>query len=130
MAQPARSLARSGGVWQVRSMWMTLTTQATIELTGWGGADWVLRVVIPAVLLAVGLGIFLRGRSALSQSQRLRGGFGGPPGSMDVGTELGFEVDEDLGATTLGAQRQMLWGGVLGGLGAIWLVVTLLTTLL
>ena len=58
---------------------------------------------------------------------RIRGGFGGPPGSLDVGTEIGFGVDPDEHrAALLAARRQQLWGAVLGGAGLLWLVVALL----
>lgn len=93
-------------------------------------SDWVLLIVIPAVLIAAGVVLFLRGRAAHREATRIKGGFGGPPGSHDIGTRLGFDVDPaQERADTLAAQRQMLWGGILGGVGLAWLLVAVFTRL-
>ncbi|MFX0538112.1 hypothetical protein ACQBAT_03200 [Ornithinimicrobium sp. Y1847] len=90
--------------------------------------DLLLYVVLPLVLAVLGAVLLLRGRAMYREATRLRAGFGGPPGSIDVGTELGFGV-EDNRAAILAAQRRMLWGGILGGIGAIWAVVGLIMLL-
>ena len=93
------------------------------------GSDWLVYVILPVLLILAGGYLYLRGRAAHREATRLRSGFGGPPGSADIGTELGFGVENNR-ATVLAAQRQMLWGGILGGVGLVWLVVGLLVALL
>lgn len=95
----------------------------------WTAGDWTLGVVLPLVLLAVGVALYLRGRSALAEATRVRAGFGGPPGSVDVGTELGFGV-EDAREQALAARRLKLWGLLLVVVALLWTLVTLLTALL
>ena len=91
-------------------------------------SDWVLMVVLPLLLIAAGVVLYLRGRAALRGARAIRGGFGGPPGSADIGLDVGLAGDPDRQRTeVLGAQRQMLWGGVLGAVGLVWLVVALIT---
>lgn len=93
-------------------------------------SDWVL-VLLPLVLVAVGTVLLLRGRAALREAQRITGGFGGPPGSMDVGTQVGFGVDPQEHRTeVLAARRQQLWGGVLLGVGLLVLAIVLLVRVL
>ncbi|RIK16432.1 MAG: hypothetical protein DCC50_04935 [Acidobacteria bacterium] len=89
---------------------------------------WTLGVIAPLVLLVVGVVLFLRGRAALEEASRVRAGFGGPPGSLDIGTELGFGVEEDRRAL-LAAERLRLWGLVLVGLAVVWLLVALIVAL-
>lgn len=96
---------------------------------GLAGSDWLVYVVLPLLLVLAGAFLYLRGRAEHREATRLRGGFGGPPGSLDIGTELGFGVENNRSAI-LSARRQMLWGGILGGVGLIWLVVGLLTAYL
>ena len=92
--------------------------------------DWVLLVVLPVLLLVVGVVLLLRGRAALAEARRIRGGFGGPPGSSDVGPDLGPDAGpERQRAAVLSAQRQALRGWVLVGAAAVWLLVALLTRL-
>lgn len=93
-------------------------------------SDWSLYVLLPLVLIAAGAWLFLRGRSAEQEAARLRGGFGGPPGSTDIGTQIGFGVDpEQHRQERLAAARQKLWGGILGGVGILWLVIGLVFAL-
>jgi len=93
-------------------------------------SDWALLVVLPLLLLAAGVLLLLRGRAALAQARRIKGGFGGPPGSHDVGLDVGFDVDpERERAQVLSAQRQVLWGWILVGVAVVWLLVALLTRL-
>lgn len=95
---------------------------------GWGAADWTLGVVVPLVLLAAGVFLYLRGRAAHQDATRIKGGFGGPPGSLDIGTELGFGVEENR-KEVLAAQRLKLWGLVLVGVAVVWLLVTLIVAI-
>lgn len=95
----------------------------------WTTADWALGVVLPLILLGAGVALLLRGRAALAEATRVRAGFGGPPGSLDVGTELGFGVEHDRGRV-LAAQRLRLWGLVLVAVAVVWLLVTLVVALL
>ena len=95
----------------------------------WSTGDWVLRVAVPLLLLVVGMLLLVRGRAALARTRELRAGFGGPPGSSDVGSADGFGAEEHRSAE-LSARRTVLWGGLIAGVGAVWLLVTLLTTLL
>ena len=91
-------------------------------------SDWFLLVILPVVLLAAGVALYLRGRAAHQEATRIVGGFGGPPGSHDIGLDLGRGTDpEQSRGAVLAAQRQMLWGGILAGVGLIWLLVALLT---
>jgi hypothetical protein len=96
---------------------------------GLAGSDWLVYVVLPLLLVLAGAFLFLRGRAEHRRATRLRGGFGGPPGSLDIGTELGFGV-ENTRSEILSARRQMLWGAILGGIGLIWLVVGLVAAYL
>ncbi|HSP61038.1 MAG TPA: hypothetical protein VLO09_08250 [Ornithinimicrobium sp.] len=95
----------------------------------WSTGDWALRVAVPVALLVVGSLLLLRGRTALARSHRVTAGFGGPPGSSDVGTEDGFG-EQDHRAAALSARRTVLWGGILAGVAVVWLLVTLVTALL
>ena len=94
----------------------------------WTGGDWTLDVVLPLILIAAGVVLYLMGRRAHDEAVRVKAGFGGPPGSLDVGSDLGFGIEDNRGAV-LAAQRKMLWGGVLGGIGLIWLVTSLIMRL-
>ncbi|AXH97327.1 hypothetical protein [Ornithinimicrobium avium] len=89
---------------------------------------WTLGVVLPLLLLVVGVLLFLRGRAAMDEATRPRAGFGGPPGSLDIGTELGFGVEEAR-ESVLAAHRLRLWGLVLVGVAVLWLVVALIVAL-
>ena len=95
----------------------------------WTAGDWTLGVVLPLVLLAVGVALYLRGRAALAEARRVRAGFGGPPGSLDVGTELGFGV-QDNREQVLAARRLKLWGLLLVVVALLWTLVTLVVALL
>ncbi|WP_151524916.1 hypothetical protein [Serinicoccus kebangsaanensis] len=89
-------------------------------------ADWVL-IVIPLVLILVGGGLLLSGRAAHREAMRLRGGFGGPPGTADIGSQEGFGADpEQHRRALLEARRRVLRGGVVAAVGGIWLVVAVL----
>lgn len=89
---------------------------------------WTLGVIVPLALLVVGVVLFLRGRAALEEANRVQAGFGGPPGSLDIGTELGFGVEENRRAV-LTAHRLRLWGLVLVGVAVVWLLIALIVAL-
>lgn len=90
-------------------------------------SDWILVVLLPVLLIAVGALLLVRGRAALTEANRVRGGFGGPPGSLDIGSELGFGIDHDeVARERLAARRRQLWGAILVGAGLLWLAVGLL----
>ena len=92
-------------------------------------SDWILLVVLPLLLVGAGVVLLLRGRAALAEASRIKGGFGGPPGSHDIGLEVGLADPERERKELLGAQRQVLWGWILLGAGVIWLAVALITRL-
>ncbi len=81
-------------------------------------------LVVSTALLVAGVVLFLRGRAALAEASGVRAGFGGPPGSLDIGTELGFGVERHR-EEVLSAQRTRLWGVVLGVVGLVGLVVSI-----
>jgi hypothetical protein len=66
---------------------------ATPELTS---GELLTRFGLPLVLVVVGLGLFVWGRRERREARArigAKGGFGGPPGSLDIGSELGFGVE-------------------------------------
>jgi hypothetical protein len=111
------------------SPFLLTPTRAAAADSSWSGADWVLGVVLPLLVLAAGVVLLLRGRAALAEATRVRSGFGGPPGTLDVGTQVGPGA-EDHRRELLAAQRLRLRGLVLVGVGVVWLLVTLVVALL
>ncbi|MGB3257364.1 MAG: hypothetical protein WBG89_13470 [Ornithinimicrobium sp.] len=107
-------------------MGTTLMT-ATTTLEGWSGADLAVRFGMPTVVVLVGLVLFLGGRAerrSVRAEATERGGFGGQPGTSDVGSAEGFGVDET--AEQIRAATRKVLGGLvvmLGGVVAL-LVVT------
>ena len=57
----------------------SLPTAAT---DAWTGGDWALHVVLPLLLLAAGVVLYLLGRKAHAEAVRIKAGFGGPPGAV------------------------------------------------
>lgn len=108
---------------------LLLTSARTAPGDAWSAGDWILGVVLPLVLLAVGVLLHVRGRAAYADATRVRAGFGGPPGSHDVATEQGLGVEDDR-ARRLAAQRLKLWGLLLVLAGMVWLLVTSVVALL
>lgn len=87
--------------------------------------DDALRFGLPVLLIVVGAALYLWGRreraDALSR-RGSRGGFGGPPGTSDIGTEIGFGV-EGPGPDPAAARPKILSGLVLVAVGALLLVI-------
>jgi hypothetical protein len=89
--------------------------------SGWTGSDLALRLGVPVVLVVVGLLVFVWGRTLRAQVLEQgvqRGGFGGPPGTTDVGSAEGFGVEEAR-ATLESASRRVLAGLGLMLLGSL-----------
>lgn len=85
------------------------------------GADLLVRVGLPLLLVLIGLGLWLWGRRERAEARAeigVKGGFGGPPGTTDIGTEIGFGVEGP------GPDPNAAGGRILAGL--ICLVVGLL----
>lgn len=78
----------------------------------WSGTELAIRFGFPFAVVLVGLIVFLGGRTerkTLKADAALRGGFGGPPGSTDVGSVEDFDVrryEADMQA----ASRKVLTG--------------------
>ncbi|QDO89725.1 hypothetical protein FNH13_16425 [Ornithinimicrobium ciconiae] len=87
--------------------------------------DVALRFGLPVLLILLGAALYLWGRreraEALSQMGS-KGGFGGPPGTLDIGTEVGFGV-EGPGPDPAAARPKILGGLVLLAVGALLLLI-------
>lgn len=94
--------------------------------------DIALQFGLPVLLILIGAGLFLWGRNqrdaARAQVGR-KGGFGGPPGTMDIGTEIGFGVEGE-GPDPAAAHPKILGGLILVAVGALLLVIMSLWQLL
>ena len=108
---------------------LMLTSARAASGDSWSAGDWTLGVVLPLVLVAVGVLLYVRGRAAHADATRIRAGFGGPPGSHDVPTEQGLGGEDDR-ARRLAAQRTKLWGLLLVLAGMVWLLVASVVALL
>ncbi|WP_154402224.1 hypothetical protein [Ornithinimicrobium cavernae] len=87
--------------------------------------DVALRFGLPVLLILLGAGLFLWGRRERDRVRSeigTRGGFGGPPGTLDIGTEIGFGV-EGPGPDPAAARPKILGGLVLMAVGAALLVI-------
>ena len=87
--------------------------------------DVALRFGLPVLLVLIGGGIFWWGRreqEAARAQVGSKGGFGGPPGTLDIGTEIGFGV-EGPGPDPAAARPKILGGLVLMAVGALLLVI-------
>ncbi len=63
----------------------------------WSGTEIAVRFGMPTVVFLLGLIYFLSGRAerkAIRAEASERGGFGGPPGTSDVGSAQGFGVEQ------------------------------------
>lgn len=64
--------------------------------TGWTAGQTWLRLGLPLLLVVVGAAVWWWGRQEQLRARAqlgTKGGFGGPPGTTDIGAELGFGVD-------------------------------------
>lgn len=101
------------------------------ESDQWSGTDLAVRFGAPLVLLLVGLVIYLMGRTQRRELRvrARRGGFGGPPGTSDIGTAQGFGVEDDAQALRSAGVR-VLTGLILMLVGALLLLGAILWRLL
>ncbi len=87
--------------------------------------DVALRFGLPVLLIIIGVAVWLWGRreqeAARAQIGK-KGGFGGPPGTLDIGTEIGFGV-EGPGPDPAAARPKILWGLILAAVGVLLLIV-------
>lgn len=91
----------------------------------WSSGTLWLRFGLPVLLILVGAALYYWGRreQAAARSQiGAKGGFGGPPGTLDIGTEIGFGV-EGAGPDPAAGRLKILCGLVLLALGALLLVI-------
>jgi hypothetical protein len=94
------------------------------------GTDLLVRVGLPLLHVLIGLGLWLWGRRERAEARAeigVKGGFGGPPGTTDIGTQLGFGVEGPGPDPDAGGGR-ILAGLICLGVGALALVVGLIWT--
>ncbi|USQ79403.1 hypothetical protein [Ornithinimicrobium faecis] len=87
--------------------------------------DVALRFGLPVLLIILGAALFLWGRHQRNEARAQvasKGGFGGPPGTLDIGTEIGFGVEGE-GPNPAAARPKILGGLVLMAVGALLLVI-------
>lgn len=80
---------------------------------------------LPVLLILIGGGVFFWGRSQRDSARAQmgsKGGFGGPPGTLDIGTEIGFGVEGE-GPDPRAARPKILGGLILMAVGAGLLVI-------
>lgn len=90
----------------------------------WTTPELLTRFGLPLVLVALGVGLFLWGRREQREARSRigsKGGFGGPPGTLDIGSELGFGV-EGRGPDPHAGRAKILAGAVAAVVGAVLLV--------
>lgn len=86
--------------------------QDTSAVEPWSTAELAIRFGLPLAVLLVGLTVFFGGhaeRKALKADATSRGGFGGPPGTTDVGMAEGFDIERFRGEMHA-ATRKVLTG--------------------
>lgn len=94
--------------------------------------DVALRFGLPVLLIIIGVAVWLWGRreqDAARAQVGQKGGFGGPPGTLDIGTEIGFGVDGP-GPDPRAARPKIIGGLVLVAAGAVLLIVMAILQLL
>ncbi len=108
-------------------MTSTLLAVPVLAADAWTSAELTTRVGLPALLVLVGAGLYLWGRSERQRARSqigMKGGFGGPPGTHDIGTEIGF------GTEGRGPDRQAGASKILAGLVAVILGLLLMFAML
>lgn len=99
-----------------------MNVAATVE--PWSGTDFAVRFGMPTVVVLLGLIYFLSGRAerrAIRADAAERGGFGGPPGTSDVGSAQGFGV-EQAAEHIRAATRKVLIGLIVMLIGVLTLL--------
>lgn len=69
---------------------------APADVEPWSGAELAVRFGLPLFVVLVGMTFFLAGRTeraSIRAEVAENGGFGGPPGTSDVGSADGFGLD-------------------------------------
>lgn len=87
--------------------------------------DVALRFGLPVLLIVLGVALILWGRREQDRARAQlgqKGGFGGPPGTLDIGTEIGFGVDGP-GPDPAAARPKILGGLVTAAVGTVLLIV-------
>lgn len=94
--------------------------------------DVALRFGLPVLLILIGVAVWLWGRREQEAARAQigqQGGFGGPPGTMDIGTEIGFDV-EGPGPNPAAARPKILGGLVLVVVGVLLLIIMVIVQLM
>jgi hypothetical protein len=103
---------------------------------GFGGlttTELLLALGLPMLLIVVGTGVFLWGRRERAEARAelgVKGGFGGPPGTTDIGNEIGFGVEgpgpdpNAGGGRILGGLVCLLIGLLALAAGLVWTVLS------
>jgi len=111
-----------------------MTTTALAMPTVAPGADWstpslVLRFGLPIVIVGIGVALYLWGRREQREARSqigMRGGFGGPPGTLDIGTDTGFGIEPgERGPGRRAGRPRILAGLVAIAVGALLLSVVM-----
>lgn len=87
--------------------------------------DVALRFGLPVLLIVLGVALILWGRREQDRARAQlgqKGGFGGPPGTLDIGTEIGFGV-EGPGPNPAAARPKILGGLILAAAGLVLLLI-------
>ncbi|MCK0112267.1 hypothetical protein MWU75_08970 [Ornithinimicrobium sp. F0845] len=87
--------------------------------------DVALRFGLPVLLILIGVALWLWGRREQDAARAQigqKGGFGGPPGTLDIGTEIGFGV-EGPGPNPAAARPKIVGGLVLVAVGVLLLII-------
>lgn len=95
---------------------LALPVRQVLAADTWTSAQLTTRFGLPALLIVVGAGLYLWGRSERQRARSqigMKGGFGGPPGTHDIGTEAGFGVEGRGPRRNAGASK------ILAGLSAV-----------
>ncbi len=94
------------------------------QVEPWSVSEIAVRFGMPTVVFFLGLIYFLSGRSerrALRADAAERGGFGGPPGSSDVGSAEGFGVERTADQISAATRKVLI--------GLIVMLIAVLTLL-